>query len=88
MGKARPWWGTLAGVGLGVLAVAFWMITFEPHGVEEWSRCLFPLSAWLLARLYPNESPVPHWYAGALLHWIVPGLLIDRLRRIVRNHAD
>jgi hypothetical protein len=83
MGKARtwPWWGTLAGAVFGVLAVVVWMITLEPHGGEEWSRYLFPLSGWVLASLYPSEPvPVLLWYGGALLHWIVPGLLIDGLR--------
>jgi hypothetical protein len=88
----RPLVGTLCGTGVGVLAIAVWMLTFEPHGGLELSRYLFPVSAFVLQRLYPAESvPVLLWYGGALLQWIALGALSDLLRVVLRKgsrHGD
>jgi hypothetical protein len=86
--RVRPFIGTLVGSVVGVLAVIIWMLTFEPHGGPELSRYLFPVSAIVLERMFPTQSiPVPLWYAGALLHWLVPGALVDLLRRAFRKES-
>lgn len=47
---------------------------------------LFLLSALLLERIYPTLSiPVPLWYRGALLQWLVVGATVDLLRRVFRR---
>jgi hypothetical protein len=62
------------------------MFTFEPHGGVELSRYLFPLSALVLEHVYPAQSiPVPLWYGGALLQWVLIGALVDFLRRVFRS---
>ena len=84
--RIRPLIGTLCGIAVGVLAIAVWMLTFEPHGGPELSRYLFPVSAIILDRMYPTQSiPVPLFYGGALLQWVVLGVLIDLLRRVFRE---
>jgi hypothetical protein len=67
------------------------MLTFRPHGGVELSRCLFPLSAFILERMYPAQSiPVALWYGGALLQWVILGVLVDLLRTAFRreSHRD
>ena len=72
-----------------MLAIVIWMLTFQPHGGVELSRHLFPLSALILERMYPAQSiPVPLWNGGALLQWLVIGLLVDLLRRVFRRESD
>ena len=89
---SRPYFGTLCGIGVGVLAIVIWMLTFQPHGGVELSHNLFPLSALILERIYyPTQSiPVPLWYGGALLQWLVVGAVVDLLRRAFRrkSHHD
>ena len=86
--RIRPYIGTLCGIGVGVLAIVIWMLTFEPHGGFELSRYLFPLSAPILERMYPAQSiPVPLWYGGALLQWLAVGALGDLLRRVFRGES-
>lgn len=84
MGNAshlRAFTGTLCGFLIGILAIAVWVLTFEPHGGPELSHYLFPLSAAILGYIYPNTSiPVAVWYGGALLQWIALGVLVDLLR--------
>ena len=81
----RPYIGTICGIGVGVLAIVIWVLTFEPHGGAELSPYLFPLSSLILERMYPTQSvPVPLWYGGALLQWIVLGGVVDLLRRAFR----
>ena len=84
----RPFIGTLVGAAIGLLAIVIWMATFEPHGGPELSHYLFPGSAILLERMFPTRSiPVPLWYGGALLHWVIPGVLVDLLRRVFRRES-
>src|SRR5258706_15549899 len=84
----RPYLGSLCGFGVGVIAIGIWMLTFEPHGSVELSRYLFPLNAIILERMYPAQSiPVPLWYGGALLQWLVLGGLVDLLRRVLRRES-
>ena len=84
----RPYIGTLCGIAVGVLAVVIWMVTFQPHGGVELSRYLFPLSAFILERMYPAQSiPVPLWYGGALLQWVILGAVVDLLRRVFRRES-
>jgi hypothetical protein len=72
--RIGPYFGTLCGFAVGVLAIVIWMLTFEPHGGVELSRYLFALSAFILKRIYPAASiPVPLWYGGALLQWVILG---------------
>ncbi|MCP5559718.1 MAG: hypothetical protein H7A55_18375 [Verrucomicrobiaceae bacterium] len=84
----RTYIGTLCGIGVGVLAVVIWMATFQPHAGVELSGYLFPLSAFILKRLYPIQSiPVLLWYGGALVQWIVFGAVLDVLRRVFRRES-
>ena len=84
----QPYFGTLCGVTVGLLAIVIWMVRFEPHGGVELSRYLFPLSALILERRYPAQSiPVPHWYDGALLQWVVLGMIVDLLCRTFRRES-
>jgi len=86
--SVRPFIGTLVGTAIGLLAIIIWIVTFEPHGGPELSHYLFPGSAILLERLFPTRSiPVSLWYGGALLHWAVPGLLVDLLRGAFRRES-
>jgi len=87
--RIRPLIGTLCGIAVGVLAIAVWMLTFEPHGGPELSHYLFPASAIILERMYyPTRSiPVPLWYGGAFLQWVVLGMLVDLLRRVFRRES-
>ena len=87
----RPYIGTLCGIAVGVVAVVIWILTFQPHGGVELSRYLFPLSAFILERMYPAQSiPVPLWYGGALLQWVILGAVVDLLRKSFRrdSHHD
>jgi hypothetical protein len=85
----RPFAGTLVGAAIGLLALIIWVATFEPHGGSEWSRYLFPVSAVWLERMFPSRAiPVSLWYSGALLHWIIPGALVDLLRRVFRKGSS
>jgi hypothetical protein len=85
----RPYLGTVWGAGLGVLAVAIWMLTFQPHGGFELSRYLFPFSAFILEHIYPDQAiPVPLWYCGAVLQWTVIGAIVDLLRNIFRKKVQ
>jgi hypothetical protein len=78
----RPYAGTLSGIGIGLLAIVIWMLTFQPHGGVELSWCLFPLNAIVLERLYPAQSiPASLWYGGALLQWTALGACVDVFRR-------
>lgn len=87
--RIRPIIGTLFGIVVGVLAIAVWMLTFEPHGGPELSHYLFPVSAIILEHMYPTQSiPVPLWYGGAFLQWVVLGMLIDFLRRVFRRGSS
>jgi len=80
MNFIRPCIATLAGFVAGVLAVAIWMATFEPHGGVELSRYFFSLSAVVLERIYPGESvPALVWYGFALLQWVTLGVVVDLL---------
>lgn len=82
----RPYIGTLCGIFAGVLAIVIWALTFDPQGGTELSRYLFPASAAILARMYPNQSiPVRLWYGGALLQWIILGALVDVIRKTFRR---
>jgi hypothetical protein len=84
--RIRPYFGTLRGFGVGVLAVIIWMLTFQPHGGVELSRYLFPLSASILERVYPTQSiPVSFWYGGALLQRLILGAFVDLLQRVFRR---
>lgn len=86
--RNRPYVGTLCGIGVGVLAIFIWMLTFQPHGGVELSKYLFPLSLFILKRIYPAQSiPVLLWYFGALLQWVVIGALVDLLRRVFRRES-
>ena len=80
--RTRPWLWTACGAAAGVLAIAAWLATFDPHGGVDWSPWLFPLSSAALERRYPFRSvPVPLFYASALLQWIVANAAVDLLRR-------
>jgi len=86
----RPYFAALCGFGIGVVAIFIWMLTFQPHGgVElsrELSRYLFPVSAFILERMYRAKSIlVPLWYGGVLLQWLVVGAFIHLLRRVFRR---
>jgi len=84
--RVRPFIGTLCGIAIGGLAIATWMLTFDPHGGVEWSHYLFPISAIVLERIYPARSiPVLLWYAGALLQWVAIGAIVDLLRGAFRR---
>lgn len=84
----RAYIGTLCGFGVGVLAVVIWMLTFQPHGGVELSRYLFPLSATVLKRMYPQQSiPAPLWYGFALFQWLGVGALVDLLRGVFRRES-
>ena len=84
----RPFIGTLSCTALGVLALIVWIVTFEPHGGVELSRYLFPLSAVIIERPYPTESPpLILFYSSALLQWVLVGLLVDLLRRFFRRES-
>ena len=86
--RIRPYFGIVCGIGVGVLAIVIWMLTFQPHGGVELSRYLFPLSAFILERMYPAQSiPVSLWYGGALLQWLLVGALVDLLRRVFRRES-
>lgn len=83
MGTRLPYVGTVCGAAVGVLAIAIWMLTFQPHGGVELSRYLFPFSALILKRIYPAQSiPVEGWYGTALLQWVFLGALVDVLRKL------
>ena len=58
------------------------MLTFDPGSVEL-SRYLFPLSVLLLKWTFPpgHSVSVFLWYAGAFLHWFLPGLFFDLWRQ-------
>jgi len=79
--------GTLSGTGVGVLAILIWMLTLQPHSGAELSDYLFPMSALILELIYdPAQSiPVPLWYGGALLQWVIAGAVVDILRRAFRR---
>lgn len=84
----RSYIGTLVGTAIGLTAIVVWLATFEPHGGPELSHYLFPGSAILLERMFPTCSiPVPLWYVGALLHWVIPGVFVDLLRRAFRRES-
>jgi len=84
--RIRPFIGTLAGFAVELITIIAWLITFEPHGGRELSHYLFPGSALLLERMFPACSiPVFLWYAGALFHWVIPGVLVDLFRRAFRR---
>jgi hypothetical protein len=87
--RIRPYIVTVCGFGVGVLAIVMWMLTFQPHGGVELSHFLFPVSALILERIYyPAQSiPVPLWYGGALLQWLVVGAVVDLLRRAFRRES-
>ena len=86
--RIQPFIGTLVGILIGLLAITAWLITFEPHGGPELSHYLFPGSVILLEWMFPTRSiPVPLWYCGALLHWVIPGVLVDLLRRAFRRES-
>ncbi len=86
--NVRPFIGTLVGMAIGLLAIVVWLTTFEPHGGEELSRYLFPGSGILLERMFPARSiPVPLWYGGALLHWVILGAIVDLMRRALRRKS-
>ena len=87
--RLRAFIGTLCGTAAGLLACVIWMLTFQPHGGIELSWFLFPLSAFVLERMYPMQSiPVSLWYGGALLQWIAFGAIVDLLRRRVVQDAS
>ena len=82
----RPNIGTLCGLAVGVLAIIIWMVTFQPEGGVELSLYLFPLSAIILERMYPAQSiPVPLWFGGAVLQWLLLGAFVDLQRRVFRR---
>ena len=77
----RPYFCTLCGLALSLVAVLIWLLTFEPHGGPKLSMYLFPLSVITLKRIYPAQSvPVASWYGAMLLHWVLVGAAIDFLR--------
>jgi hypothetical protein len=72
---------TKIGVGLGVVAVATWMATFDPHGGVELSSIHAPLWHCVLHLAVPGQSiPTLAWYAGLMLHWPLLGAAVDLLR--------
>lgn len=78
-------WTAVGGI-ISVLALIFWMVTFEPHGGVELSMYLFPGSSWLFGLSYQHENvPVLLWYACALLHWTLVGAGIDVVRLLRRR---
>ena len=82
----RPYFGTLFGIGLSVLAVVVWILTFDKEGGVELSGYLFPLSALFLKRLFPDRSiPVALWYGAAFFHWVALGALFDFVRSAFRK---
>ena len=82
----KLWFWTAIGIVLGIVSVAVWLLTFQPHGGVELSAYLFPGTRWLLIRLYPHENiPVPVFYWSAFLHWPIVGTVIDLFRLILRN---
>ncbi len=84
----RPYFWTMCGLGVGVVAIGIWMLTFQPHGGVELSMYLFPLSVLILEYSYPAQSiPVPLWYGGALLQWLVVGAIVDCLRKVFRGDS-
>jgi hypothetical protein len=73
--------GTLAGIVVGLVAVAVWVVTFSPHGGVELSMYLFPISATLLSCIYGNASvPALLWFASAILQWVAIGVCVDLVR--------
>jgi hypothetical protein len=86
--KLRPYIATSCGIGVGVLAVVVWMLTFQPHGGVELSRYLFPLTVAVLERVYPAQPiPVAIWFGGAVFQWVAIGALVDLIRRVVRRES-
>lgn len=82
--RIRPFIGTLSGFAVGLIAIAVWMITFEPHGGPELSWYLFPLSRLVLEHLYPGETLSAFlWYASALLQWVLLGAVTDIVRKLL-----
>jgi len=71
---------------IGLVAIAIWVVTFEPHGGINLSNILFPISSALLNLIFPNKDvPVALWYLGAFLQYIGIGLIIDIFRGARRN---
>ena len=80
---------TILGGLVSLVAVLTWIATFEPHGGVELSGYLFPAWSWLAGVLFTGRSvPVPVWYGGALLHWVLLGALVDFLRGLRWRHAQ
>src|SRR5438876_10871002 len=48
----RQWLFTVIGAIVGILAIAVWIVTFQPHGGVELSGYLFPCSRSLLRLLF------------------------------------
>lgn len=86
---ARRFTFTTLGGLVGLASVVAWIVTFEPHGNVELSAYLFPAWSWLAGVLFAGRSiPVPVWYGGALLHWVVLGVVVDVIRELRRRHAQ
>jgi len=84
--RIHAYLGTLIGTGVGMLALMIWLLTFEPHGGPEYSRWLFPAARPLLDALYPQQAPpMPVFFFAALVHWLLPGVLVDLLRAAFRR---
>lgn len=82
----RRYSGSICGCGVGILAIAIWISTFDPHGGVELSRYLFPFSAAILNLIYPEQSvPVLLWYTGAFLQWVFIGVIVDVVRNCFRK---
>ena len=77
----KPFAFSIGGFSLGIVAVLVWVFTFEPHGNVELSGVLFPGVQPVLTWAFPNgDTPMSWFFAMAVAHWLIPGVLIDLIR--------
>ena len=86
---ARRYAFTILGGMASLAAVLVWIVTFKSHGGVELSAYLFPAWSWLARALFAGRSlPALIWYGGALLHWVVPGAVVDIFRELHRRRGQ